>query len=133
MNNNQGQGIAILSIGRVKFINDEELARVLNLDLSFLLEEIRKYNEAIDFGAVGKKIFLHKEGAIITERRKWWFIPYRKKQVVKRKMYLIDYWDCDFLMIHLADTYATMYKPKAYMEAKNALVNTMRLVKKGLI
>ena len=132
MNNNQGQGIAILSIGRVKFINDEELARVLNLDLSFLLEEIRKYNEAIDFGAVGKKIFLHKEGAIITERRKWCFIPYKKTQVIERKMYLIEYGNCDFFMIHLAHSYAGMYDYKAYSDAMNTLVYAMNLVKQAL-
>ena len=99
-----------------KCVNDEALSAATECDLSFIQQEIKSYNEQISLGynpLTNKQILLLRTGTKISFKKKFWFIPYYKDEVLNRDMYIIRLSDCALLQNHFVGAVQDGFRPQS--------------------
>ena len=56
---------------------------------------------------------LLKQGTKISSKKKFWFIPYYKNEVLNRDMYIIGLSDCPLLENHLVGAVQDSFRPQS--------------------
>lgn len=108
--------IPILRYNGVKYVNDEALSTATGCALSFIQQEIKSYNEQISFGynpLTDKQVLLLRKGTEISLKKKFWFIPYYKDEVLNRDMYVICLSDCALLQNHFVGAVQDGFRPQS--------------------